>query len=254
MNLSTPLAKNIRAHGFAAILTAAIALIGITYTSPLQAEEKETKSSAPVALGGVTPMGEIRIELPAGTPLTIEERAGDTLRVSKGPFSGSVSLRQTTLWQPTPTPTPTASTTPSPTPASTPDATNRDISFILAGWEHKAVDFWGHHRGDSVPLVTAIALIALTLFLVLIIAAIRLRGAARQQAQILKAELELVRRELQELHTLLDTSRKQPVEVALPQPKVDTASCPHCEKTVSLSSLQKGVNICSGCGGEFLYE
>jgi len=241
MNVSMPpLAKNTRGRGFAAILIAGIALAGIISPRMLHAQQKETKSSVGVTLGGVTPMGEIRIELPAGTTLTIEERAGDILKVNKGPFYGSIPVQQTTLYQPSPTPTT--------------DTANVGFSSLLALWEQTGVDHWTHRRADTVPMATAFVLIILFLFLVLLFVAIRRRRTGRTKEQILKTELQLVRQDLQELHSLLDTSRKQPMEVTLQPQNEDTASCPHCEKIVLLSSLQKGANTCTGCGGAFLYE
>jgi len=252
MNVSLPPAKKMLSCGFTATLVTGIVLVGMISNPLLHAQEKETTASAAITVGGITPMGEIRIELPAGTALTIDERAGDTLKVHKGPFSGNVPVRQTTLWLPTSAPNPSPASFPSPSP--TPEIEKSRLIPVLALCVQAVEDLWQHSRASTVPLLMALALLVPTVFFVLFYVAISRRKARRNQEQILKNELEMVRRDLQEFHTLLDSSRKQSGEVLLQQPKGDIASCPHCEKTVLLSSLQKGANTCAECGGEFLYE
>jgi hypothetical protein len=250
MNVPLPPEKKMLGYGFTGSLVPWIVLVGMISNPLLHAQDNETKATAAVTVGGITPMGEVRIELPAGTALTIDERVGDTLKVHKGPFRGNVLVRQTTLWVPTPAPSPLPSAFPSPTP----EIEKSRVKLALAPYVHALEDLWRNSRASTLTLLMALALLVPTVFFVLFYVVISRRAAIRHQEQILKNELELVRRDLQELHTLLDSSRKQSVEVLLQQPKGDIASCPHCDKTVLLSSLQKGANTCVGCGGEFLYE
>ena len=252
MNAPFPPSKKMLGFGFTATFVTRIVFVGMISNPLLHAREKETTAYEAITVGSITPMGEIRIELPAGTALTIDERAGDTLKVHKGPFSGNIPVRQTTLWLPTPAPNPSPASFPSPSP--TPKIEKSRLFSILALCVQAVEDLSHHSRASTLPLLMALALIVPTVFFVLFYVSISRRTARRNQEQILKNELELVRRDLQELHTLLDSSRKQSSEVLLQQPKGDIASCPHCEKTVLLSSLQKGANTCAECGGEFLYE
>jgi hypothetical protein len=251
MNRCHSLGKNawIRLRN-AAVMTGGLIFTGAMPPSSLHAQDKETKASAGVMVGGVTPMGEIRIELPAGTDFMIEERVGDTLKVRKGPFRGDVPVQQTPIWQPPPAPDAGSSAAPSPSP--TPGIGNpMEGPDLWPDWGQAAVKFWRDHRNGSLALI---GLASAILVAALIIALVRRRNATREEGLTLKSDLEQIRHDLQKLHSLLEASRKQPPEVSLQQHKGAVACCPHCEKEILISSLKHGANRCAECGGEFLYE
>ncbi len=252
MNVIFTPAKNTHRWGLRPILTSGVLILWLISSCPSQAQDKETKASVGVMVGGATPIGEIRLELPSGTDLTIVDRASDILKVSKGPFAGTVPVQQTSLWHPTPSPKPSPSSSASPPLA--PESLNPGFIPVVSSWGHAVSHLRMNPGAHTLVLATACVLFLLLCFLVLLFLSLRRRRRRFHQSQMLRDELALVRSDLKELHTFLEVPRKHQIEIPIQQPAGASASCPHCDEVVLLSSLQKGANTCSGCGGEFLYN
>ena len=101
MEISDILFSKLRGRELISVIVWSFAF-GTILFSPLICAQETTKASVGVMLEGVTPMGEIRVELPPGTDFTVMERERDTLKLRKGPFCGSVPFAKTELWRPPP--------------------------------------------------------------------------------------------------------------------------------------------------------
>ena len=202
-------------------------------------------AGVPVTLITRTPLGEARIEIPAGTAIESYDVSGDWVRVRKGPFSGWVSFKETSLApQPTPEPSPELTASPSPT---TPHSTPQSIpdrpadAVVTTGAGPPSCP-----SGPGYPLTGVLAVIATAASLAWL--------SLRRRCASLSSELEKLRP--------AKTPAPEAPAISTPEksgttPLPDPGSpvpCPLCGVPMPADSLKFGRNSCPSCEGSFLCE
>ena len=234
MNPSTP--TNDKTSLRSAWISRAIVAGSLTVaalTGRAETTQGPMEAAVPVVLTTRTPLGEARIDIPAGTPIETFEADGDWVRVRQGPFSGWVALKDTSL-NPTPTPTPEPASTPPPAePSPSPENVRSGVTSISAS----ALDSPFVLPPPAVPLHWALAFLAVTSTLAWMF--------LRRKCALLASELKKLRAE------------KPPAAVTIPVPSAKPSPlfpCPLCRADLQVDSLTVGRNTCPACAETFICE
>jgi len=213
----------------------------------VQAATGPMKADVPVSLSTRTPLGEARIEIPAGTPMETFEAEGDWVRVRKGPFSGWVALKDTSLNPPaTPAPQATPQATPQidPKPTSTPaqagPSPEKGPATAIADVPIAAPAAPPSSGGVLFRIVFFLALASAIAWLLLL----------RRKCTALASELEKLRAE----KSTGPVSAPDPVKKPPAADPVQTIPCPLCGEILTIDSLTRGRNACPACAGTFIGE
>ena len=205
-------------------------------------------AGVPATLTTRTPLGEARIEIPAGTVIESYDVDGDWVRVRKGPFSGWVAFKETSLApQPNPEPTPEPTTPPPPVPA-TPPSTPKNIPA-------RPADVVVCPTAALPPPRPSAPCHLFTGALAFLAAATTLAWLSlRRRCASLASELEKVRAEkpLRPEAPVISTPQK-PGKTSLPEPG-SPVPCPLCGASLPADSLKFGKNSCPSCASSFLCE
>ena len=205
MEISDILFSKLRGRELISVIVWSFAF-GTILFSPLICAQETTKASVGVMLEGVTPMGEIRVELPPGTDFTVMERERDTLKLRKGPFCGSVPFAKTELWRPPPTLSPTATPVSiSISPRAENESQDHPLFRMLGGF---AANIRTHPSDGIFPMAVAAGALAM-LILVLKVYIGSMSGRRAHRERILRHELKLARTDLKELNVLLEGERNR---------------------------------------------
>ena len=223
-------------------------IIAVASASALvQAASGPMKAVVPVSLSTRTPLGEARIEIPAGTPMETFEAEGDWVRVRKGPFSGWVALKDTSLNPPSalaPQVTPQAAPQATPEPTSTPAQAEPSPEKVRAA------------ASADVPIAAPAAspssegvLFRMFFFLALAFTMAWLL-LLRRKCAALASELEKLRAE----KSAVPISAPDPAKKPPTADPVQTIPCPLCGEILTIDSLTRGRNACPACAGTFIGE
>ena len=208
------------------------------------------ESAVPVVLTTRTPLGEARIEIPAGTPIETFEADGDWVSVHQGPFSGWVALKDTSL---NPAPTPEPASTPPPVEPGSSDSSRGAETAEKNGFRGEPSPPPDHVRAGvtvipvftspfvpappSLPLYWALAFLAVTSTLAWML--------LRRKCDQLTSELKKLRAE-------------KPLPAAtIPGPSDKSSPffpCPLCRANLLIDSLKIGRNTCPSCAQAFICE
>jgi|GEM_PF-3929091 len=231
MEISDILFSKLRGRELISGIVSSIAFGTILFCPSLCAQET-TKASVGVMLGGVTPMGEIRVELPPGTDFTVMEREGDTLKIRKGPLCGSIPFAKTELWRPVPTPSPSLTATPVSTSIS-PRVENESQDHPLFRMLGVFAAKIRTHPSDGVfPMAVAAGTLAM-LILVLKVYLRSMSGRRAHRERILRHELKLARTDLKELNVLLEGERNRCLKLDRELPGTNSKKIPPQRSEVS---------------------
>ena len=214
-------------------------------TGSAQTTPASIVADVPVTLITRTPLGEARIEIPAGTAIESYDVAGDWVSVRKGPFSGWVALKETSLTpRPTPEPSPEPTASPSPaTPPPTPQSLPARASdaVVPPGAAPPSCP-----SGPGYPLTSVLAFIAVAAALAWL--------SLRRRCASLSSELEKLRAEKTAASgapVISPPEKSRKTSLSDPDTPV---SCPQCGIPLPADSLKFGRNSCPSCEGSFVCE
>jgi hypothetical protein len=201
-------------------------------------------AGVPVSLATRTPLGEARIEIPAGTAIESYEVSGDWVRMRKGPFSGWVAFQDTSL-APRTTPKPSPEPSASPSPAN-PPPTPENIPARPAGAVVCATAVPPSSPPADYPLTGALAFLAA--------AAVLAWLSLRRRCASLSSELEKFRTQKPPAPEAPAISApEKPGKTLLPDPGFPVP-CPLCGVPLPADSFKFGRNSCPSCAGSFVCE
>ena len=224
------------------------ALIAGFLAAALSAESAQTTPgpivvSVPVTLSTRTPLGEARIEIPAGAAIESYDVSGDWVRLRKGPFSGWVALRDTSLApRPTsqPSPEPSASPLPANPPRSPDSIPTRQADAVVCPTSVSS----SSPTAPGYPLTGALAFLAA--------AAVLAWLSLRRRCASLSSELEKLQAQKPPDAPAISAPEK-PQKTSLPDPG-SPVPCPLCGVPLPADSFKLGRNSCPTCAGSFVCE